>query len=319
VPGARDVRPVCLGKVASMSLVLLRELESRFMSDVWCEALEQAGIPHLLRTYQDTAYGELYVSQRGYGSLFVAEDWLEKARQVDKDLEASTSPVPFDTVSLARKLDFNLYDPMAGLTHLEIFAERCVEMGCAAACVSPWLVKSAAPLLAGSRVALCAPVGYPLGSDTTRTKCEAARELVSAGAAELELGLNHGLLSSSGIEQAVEEVKAVAEATAGIPLKVVLETSRLDKELTQEAAQALAESQAVSYLKTGSGFFGQASLEQIGILHEAVGGAVGLKAEGGVKDVPSLLKLCEAGAGRIGTSHAYEIWREAAKRWPAQD
>jgi deoxyribose-phosphate aldolase len=260
VPGARDVRPVCLGKVASMSLVLLRELESRFMSDVWCEALEQAGIPHLLRTYQDTAYGELYVSQRGYGSLFVAEDWLEKARQVDKDLEASTSPVPFDTVSLARKLDFNLYDPMAGLTHLEIFAERCVEMGCAAACVSPWLVKSAAPLLGGQPGGPLRAGGLSPGQrHTTRTKCEAARELVSAGAAELELGLNHGLLSSSGIEQAVEEVKAVAEATAGIPLKVVLETSRLDKELTQEAAQALAESQAVSYLKTGSGFFGQAS------------------------------------------------------------
>jgi deoxyribose-phosphate aldolase len=302
-----------------MPLVLLSELESPFMADVWCEALERAGIPHLLRTYQDTAYGGLYVSQRGYASLYVEEKWREKAEQVDQDLRASTSPVPFDALSLARKLDANFLDPKAGEPELDFFVEQVVEMSVAALCVHPWLVKKAAPLLAGSKVALCGLIDHPFGAATTRSKCEHARELVSAGAVELEMVLNRGLALGGRLDEAVEEVRAVAEAAAGAPLKVTLEMGELGEELSREAARALAESQAASYLKTGSGFFGQARLEDVELLREAVGGAVGIKAEGGVTGVNSLLEFCGAGAGRIGLNQVEQLYAEALNRWPNQD
>ena len=77
-----------------MSLVLLRKLDNRFQADVWCEALERSGVPYLLRTYQDTAYDSLYVSQKGYASLFVEDAWMERAKQVDQDLESSSQSRP---------------------------------------------------------------------------------------------------------------------------------------------------------------------------------------------------------------------------------
>lgn len=73
-----------------MAMVRLRILDNRFQADVWRQALESEGIEHLLRTYEDTAYDGLFVTQKGYAALYVEEDQLERAQEIDAQLRSKT-------------------------------------------------------------------------------------------------------------------------------------------------------------------------------------------------------------------------------------
>lgn len=295
-----------------MGLVKLRVMDDRFQADLWCQALEQRGIPHLLRTYEDTAYDGIYVSQRGYGVIYVEEEHLESARRVDEDL--ARSPACPDPAQLARCIDHTLLDPSAGERELETHLAQCLEMQAAAACVSPWMVPRAAQVLAGSAVALCTVVGFPLGTQSSGGKLAEAREAAGAGADELDVVLNRGWALGGQLERAVAEMAGLARELSGRVIKVILETSALGPEASREAARALVDS-GVEYLKTGTGFFGPATVEDVVLLRRAAGGRLDIKAAGGIRSLEEALALQAAGAQRLGTSSGYDIYGQARKRW----
>jgi len=57
-------------------------VESRFEWDRTAQALEQAGIPYLMKSFLDTAYDGLYLPQKGWGAVMVPEGLVEKAKEV---------------------------------------------------------------------------------------------------------------------------------------------------------------------------------------------------------------------------------------------
>ncbi len=289
-------------------MVLLRIMDDRFMADLWCGALDQAGIPHLLRTYQDTAYDGLYVSQKGYASLYVDPQHLERAREIDRDLLAGLEAAPLTLEQLARSLDHTLLDPAAGPQDLERHLEQCLEMGCAAACVSPWMVPRAAQALAGSPVAVCTVVGFPLGTESAQNKLHAAQELAQAGATELDVVLNRGLYLGGRPHQALQEIQDLARAVKPAKTKLILEVSALGAEATRELARQLIETE-VDFVKTGTGYFGPATLEEVALLTEELRGKVKVKAAGGIRDLETARNLLKAGAHRLGTSSGFSLWR----------
>lgn len=297
-----------------MAMVKLRVLDNRFQADVWTQALEAEGIALRVRSFMDTAYDGLYVSQKGWGVIYVEEEDLARAQELDQALSQQTFEDVASAADLARRLEHTLLAPEAGPAELERHLDQCRQMNCAAACVSPWLVERAAQALAGSTVAVCSVVGFPLGTSTGRTKLNEALELATAGAQELDLVLNRGLVLAGRLEEAAAEVAAVAAAVRPALTKVILETSALGPELSEQAARALATSGA-AYLKTGSGYFGPATAEEVAILAEA-GGGLGVKAAGGIKTLDQALALIQAGAARLGTSSGWAIFRQAQERWP---
>lgn len=62
--------------------------------------------------------------------------------------------------------------------------------------VAPCYVDHAVAALAGTRVQVGAPIGFPHGSQTTRTKVGEAVEACKRGATELDMVLNIGRLKS---------------------------------------------------------------------------------------------------------------------------
>ena len=58
-----------------------------FEAETVREALEQEGIPVLLRTFEDTAYDGIYVAQKGWGYVEVPKGEKEAAEQIIRDLE----------------------------------------------------------------------------------------------------------------------------------------------------------------------------------------------------------------------------------------
>ena len=300
-----------------MAMVKLKAVDNRFQADVWEQALESEGIEHRLRTFADTAYDGLYVSQKGFGVFYVDEADLERAKALVAALAVDTAAPLEGPEALAGVIEHTLLDPEAGEAELEVHLAQCRAMGCVAACVSPWMVERAVAGLEGSGVAVCAVVGFPLGTPTGRAKLQEALELAGAGAEELDMVLNRGLAHSGRMAQAVDEAAELADAIKPARLKVILETSRLGPELSAQAAQALALSGA-AFLKTGSGYFGPATVADVELLVEN-GGGLGVKAAGGIRNLEGALELIEAGATRLGTSSGHAIWQEAQERWAAQD
>ena len=57
-------------------------IESRFEGDRVSQALEEAGISFLIKSFLDTAYDGLYIPQKGWGMVLVPEKFREEAEEV---------------------------------------------------------------------------------------------------------------------------------------------------------------------------------------------------------------------------------------------
>jgi deoxyribose-phosphate aldolase len=301
---------------------LLREMESRFQADLWTQALAAEGLDARLRTWEDTAYDGLFVGQRGWGWLYVDEADLARARVIDAELERSLAEgsalaVP-SPQALAKCIDHTLLEAGAGRAELARHLEQCLTMGAAAACVLPWMVPEAARVLAGSGVAVCTVVDFPLGAGLAEDKLAQARAALAAGATELDVVINRGLVASGQEDEAVAEVAQVAGIVAqALPgaqpeamVKVILETPKLGPAASARLAQKFAAT-PVRCLKTGTGFFGPATVDDVRLLKQAGGPAMLVKAAGGIGDLPQALALLAAGADRLGASAGFRLWREA--------
>lgn len=62
-------------------------IENRFEGDRMSQALEEAEIPYMVKSFLDTAYDGLYVPQKGWGRVMVPEEYLEKAERVMADVK----------------------------------------------------------------------------------------------------------------------------------------------------------------------------------------------------------------------------------------
>jgi deoxyribose-phosphate aldolase len=297
-----------------MSRVLLRKLDNRFEADVVSAALKAAGVPHLLRTYEDTAYDGLYISQKGFGDVYVDPEHQARAEEVLNDLEQAGPALPASIPELAARLDHTLLRPEATVADLERHMDECMEMEVAAACISPWMVERAADALADSPVAVCGVVGFPLGTQSEEAKAAEARELSRSGAHELDMVLNRGLVLSGRIEEALAEVTEVAEAAPEAIIKVILEMNQLPEQLIPTLAEGCRDAGA-DFLKTGSGFFGPATVDQVKVLKRSAGMDLAVKAAGGIRTLDEAMALIAAGAERLGTSSGMDILRQARERW----
>ena len=62
-------------------------VETRFEGDRVSKALEEAGIPYLIKSFMDTAYNGLYVPQKGWGAVLVPEESSEEGRRIISDVK----------------------------------------------------------------------------------------------------------------------------------------------------------------------------------------------------------------------------------------
>ena len=65
-------------------LVLNNEVEARLLDAV----LEEKQIPHLMRSYHDTAYDGLWQQQQGWGHVEALEMYSEEILSIYRDLRA---------------------------------------------------------------------------------------------------------------------------------------------------------------------------------------------------------------------------------------
>ncbi|MGG1634004.1 deoxyribose-phosphate aldolase [Paenibacillus sp. FSL K6-3182] len=178
----------------------------------------------------------------------------------------------------------------------------------ATVCVNAGWVATAAEELKGSGVGITTVVGFPLGATMTASKAAEARFAIEAGATEVDMVLNIGLMKSGDLEGVKRDVEGVAAAVKGQALlKVILETGLLTDEEKVVACEICKQAGA-DFVKTSTGFGkGGATVEDIALMRRTVGPDLGVKASGGVRDRETALQMFAAGATRIGASSGIAI------------
>lgn len=212
---------------------------------------------------------------------------------------------------LASRIDHTLLKPEARPEDIDRLCREAVEWRFYAVCVNPSYVARAVRALAGSPVKVASVVGFPLGATTALTKVVEAVEAVAAGATEIDMVGPVGLLLGGDTKGFAEHIRAVAKAIGpATVLKVILETGLLSDDQKRLAAR-IAVDEGAHFVKTSTGFGpGGATVEDVRLLAEAVGGRARVKASGGIRTAQAALRLIEAGADRLGTSSGVTIMKE---------
>jgi hypothetical protein len=62
-------------------------VENRFEGDRISQALQEAGIPFLIKSFLDTAYDGLYIPQKGWGIVMVSKKNKEEADRLINEVK----------------------------------------------------------------------------------------------------------------------------------------------------------------------------------------------------------------------------------------
>jgi deoxyribose-phosphate aldolase len=208
---------------------------------------------------------------------------------------------------LAAFIDHTLLKPAASLAQIEKLCAQAREHNFFSVCVNGSWVAAAYHLLEDSDVKIASVVGFPLGAMTSDTKRFEAEAAIDDGAHEIDLVLNIARLKAGDDKYILREIIDVVEAADERTVKVILETCLLTDEEKIRACHLVVESGA-QFVKTSTGFSTSgATIADVKLMRETVGPTFGVKASGGIRDLPTALAMIEAGATRLGTSAGVAI------------
>lgn len=209
---------------------------------------------------------------------------------------------------MAQRIDHSLLKPEASQAAFDSLCSEAVQYGFKAVCVNSARVAYVYQKVAGSAVAVCSVVGFPLGANHSAAKAFEAQKAIEDGASELDMVLNVGALKDGDLKTIEADIRAVRQAATGpTVLKVIIETCLLtDSEKT--TACEIAKQVGADFVKTSTGFSsGSATVEDVALMRQIVGPEMGIKASGGIKDWETAVAMIHAGADRLGTSSGVVI------------
>ena len=212
--------------------------------------------------------------------------------------------------NLPALIDHTILRPDATKADVLRLCGEATQYGFTVIFIPPCYTAEAVEAVAGSRVRVGIPIGFPLGGHATRIKVAEAVEGVRQGAVVLDMVINVSRLKSGDLHAVRQDIAEVVQATPGAEHKVILETCYLSDEEKRTACKLVVEAGA-DYVKTSTGFAtGGATVADVRLLKASVAGRAKVKASGGIRDWKSAREMLEAGADRIGTSASLKIMEE---------
>lgn len=210
---------------------------------------------------------------------------------------------------LAGRFDHTALAPDATRDDIARLCSEARRLGVFGVCVNPFWVSTASSLLDDSPRAVVSVVGFPLGANRTDVKIHEASRAVADGAREIDLVANIGLLVAGDFVAVEQEIAAVRQSLPkDIVLKVIIEAGKLERQSRIDACRAVIAAGA-EFVKTGTGFFGPVTVDQIETLNTIAHGQIRIKAAGGIRSLEQCRALLRAGATRLGSSSTTRILR----------
>ena len=213
----------------------------------------------------------------------------------------------FDKV-LASAMEHSMIRPDATPAMVKQFCEEAITYHFRNVALAPCFVALAQKYLAGSGVGVSTAVGFPMGIATNRMKVAETLEAIENGATEIDLPINIGMVKAGEFKTIKEDIEAVVRASnKRAIIKAVVDLGALSAEEIIRIS-LLAKLAGADFLKVAAGSKpGGVTAEDIKLIRMAVGPAIGLKADGGIKDYKSARVIIEAGATTIGASGSIKI------------
>ena len=214
---------------------------------------------------------------------------------------------------LNRRIDHASLHSEVSESQIITLCKEAVEHDFYSVAVNPVWTSLAAAQLKESRVKVLSVSGFPLGASRTDVKVIEAVRGVADGAGEIDMVANIGWLASDAYKKAEQEIKIIRENLPyNVILKVIIEAGKLTPLQQGESTKAVIAGGA-QFVKTCTGFFGGATVEQVATLSKAAKGKIEVKASGGIKTLEQCRELLEAGASRLGSSSSVQIMEQHLK------
>ena len=205
---------------------------------------------------------------------------------------------------ILRCIDHTLLNPCATGEQLDRLCEEAIAFQTASVCVMPSAVAYGAERF--PELTVCTVIGFPLGYHTTAAKCAEAEDALKNGASELDMVINRMAVKNGEYDKVTAEIRALKEICGDKILKVIVEACDLTEEEKIAVCRCVTEGGA-DYIKTSTGFGkGGATLEDIALFSQYIGGHVKIKAAGGIRTAEALEAFYDAGCSRIGASCGVE-------------
>ena len=214
-------------------------------------------------------------------------------------------------IDLATYIDHTLLKPSAIPDEVKQVCQQAWQYNFPAVCVYPVAIRQAKELLHDKQPKVCTVVGFPSGAVSSKVKLYEAQEATENGATELDVVINLGWLKSGESSKIYDEIAQICSET-GQEVKAILETTVLTDQEKRLAGEICMDAGA-AYLKTSTGWFGGATVEDVKLLHEITRGQIGIKASGGIRTYEQAIALIHAGATRLGTSRGVELLRQQSE------
>lgn len=200
---------------------------------------------------------------------------------------------------LAQMVDHTFLQSTGTQAEAESAAADAARLGAYSVCVSPSMLP-----LATSTSKIAAVCGFPSGKHHSQIKAAEAQMAVQNGADEIDMVIDVGAALVGNFDAVQSDIASVrAAAPAPTVLKVILETAALTDEQIVRCCE-IAESCGADFVKTSTGFHpaGGASVHAVELMAKTLGGRLGVKASGGIRDWATAQAMVDAGATRLGLS-----------------
>ncbi len=219
---------------------------------------------------------------------------------------------------VAGRIDHTLLKAEATREQVLRVCEEARSQRFAAVCLNGRWVSLAADRLQGTRVQVATVASFPLGADTTATKVAQAKELIHAGADEIDMVADLAAIIEGDDRYLLRQLQAMVEVCRSmkppVALKVIIESAALTTDQKVFACRAC-DQVGVDFIKTSTGLHpaGGATTEDVRLIR-ATAPRCKVKASGGIRTAQQAVAMLEAGAERIGTSSGVQIVQELSEQ-----
>ena len=200
-------------------------------------------------------------------------------------------------------LDATILKPDASMEEYIALCSDARQFNFPAVCVPPFMVKDCKKRLLGSEVKVATVVGFPAGYQTIPSKLYELNDVIARGADEIDYVVHRGYLANDDFENIEEETLAWIDICKQkkVVSKWIIESSELSQGQILRLL-ALANKLKPDYVKTSTGVYGKAKLEDVQLFRKELNPEIKIKAAGGISSRELAQSFIDAGADRLGVS-----------------